>query len=449
MSESRSTRTKVGHAVAPTLQTIAPKDAAATPPAAGRHVPASKRHSLRHDLNACTGDGATYCLMVGASETYFSAFALALGKGSVIGGLVAAIPNLLGALLQLLTPAGLRRLGSPRRWIQGCAVLQASSLLALATGAFVGSMPTWLIFGCLGLYWASALGAGPAWNTWVAHLFPERLRARYFAARSRLCNLLQLSSILVGGAILSWGEQAQWPLPAFGAVLSAAATCRLASIPFLQRQGDVRLDPDDVRPLPWSGLFRRLLRGDLRILSFLACFQGALMSGGPFITPWLIDTLHMDKMRFTVCMAMVFVSKSLGMPLAVRVIRRMGSRKALAVGAVGTALAIGALPLGEHLAWILLIQTVFGVSVAMVELGGFLMQLETLRHEERTSLMSMYMAMNCAGGALGSALGAGLLKWCGEGPAAFATVFVVSGVLRVAALALCPARRHTVAVTVT
>jgi MFS family permease len=144
----------------------------------------------------------------------------------------------------------------------------------------------------------------------------------------------------------------------------------------------------------------------------------------------------------------VFVSKSLGMPLATRVIRRMGAHRALAVGAVGTGLAIGALPLGEHLAWILLIQTVFGVSVAMVELGGFLMQLETLPHRERTSLMSMYMAMNCAGGALGSALGAGLLKWCGEGSGAFATVFVVSGVLRVAALALRPARHHAAAVKV-
>lgn len=412
-------------------------------------LPAPHRHSLRGDLNACTGDGATYCLMVGASETYFSAFALALGKGSVIGGLAAAIPNLLGALLQLASPEGLRRLGSPRRWIQGCAVLQASSLLALATGAFTGSMPTWLVFGCLGLYWAAALGAGPAWNTWVAHLFPARLRTRYFAARSRLCNLLQLGSILVAGALLSWGERAGWPLPAFGAVLAAAASCRLASIPYLQRQGDVPLDPKDVRPLPWRGLPQRLLRGDLRILSFLACFQFALMSGGPFITPWLIDTLHMDKVRFTICMAMVFVSKSLGMPLAARVIRRLGSRRALAVGAVGTGLAIASLPLGENLAWILLVQTAFGVSVAVVELGGFLMQLETLRHEERTSLMSMYMFMNCAGGALGSGLGAGLLKWCGEGSAAFATVFVVSGGLRVAALALRPARSHAVAVRVT
>jgi MFS family permease len=424
---------------APVLQAgSAPEQAAAS----------ASRGTLRRDLDACTGDGATYCLMVGASETYFAAFALALGKGNVIGGLVSTIPNLAGSVLQLASPAGLRRLGSPRRWIQGCAVVQSCSLLALATGAFVGAMSTWLIFACLATYWASALGAGPAWNTWVAHLFPERLRARYFSARSRLCNLLQLAAILLAGAVLSWGERAQWPLPAFGAVLSAAACCRLSSIAFLQRQGDVPLEPEDVQPLAWRGLARRLLQGDLRILSFLACFQMALMSGGPFITPWLIDLLHMDKLRFTVCMAMVFVSKSLGMPLASRLIRRVGARRALAWGAVGTGLAIGALPLGTNLAWILLIQTVFGLSVSVVELGGFLMQLETLRHHERTSLMSMYMAMNCAGSAVGSLVGAGLLKVIGEGQAGFAAVFVVSGALRIAVLALRPARRHVTAVQV-
>ena len=76
----------------------------AKPPRPGR---------LRRDVHACTGDGATYCLMVGASETYFSALALALGKGSVLAGLAATMPNLAGSLLQLASPAGLRRVGSP------------------------------------------------------------------------------------------------------------------------------------------------------------------------------------------------------------------------------------------------------------------------------------------------------------------------------------------------
>jgi MFS family permease len=278
--------------------------------------------TLRRDLVACTGDGATYCLMVGACEGNFGAFVLALGKGSVLGGLAATIPNLAGSLLQLVSPPGLRRLGSPRRWIQGCATVQSLSLLAMAAGAWVGHMPTWLVFACIAVYWASALGAGPAWNTWVARLFPPRLRTPYFAARSRLCNILQLASMLVAGWVLREGEAGDWAMRSFAVVLAAAAAARLSSIPFLQRQGDVRLLPEDVQPAAWRSLPSRLLRGDLRVMLFLVCLQGALQSGGPFITPWLREELHFDMWRFTICVAMVFVARSLAMPIAGRMIRR-------------------------------------------------------------------------------------------------------------------------------
>lgn len=406
------------------------------------------RGTLRGNLRACTGDGATYCLMVGASEGYFGALVLALGKSNILGGLAATIPMLLGSLMQLASPAGLRRLGSPRRWVQGCATVQSLALLTLATGAWAGAMPTWLIFASIAVYWASALGAGPAWSTWVARLFPERIRARYFAARSRLCNVLQLAAMLAAGWVLSLGERGGWPLLAFAAVMTSAAMCRLASIPYLQRQGDVRLAPADIESVEWRRVPQRLLRGDLRLLLFLACLQGALQTGGPFITPWLLDALHMDKWRFTLCMAMVFVSKSLALPLVGRLIHRLGPYRVLAGGTLGTAIAIAMLPFHTGLAWILLVQATFGVSIAGVELAGFLLQLETLAHRERTALMSMYWAMNSAATALGSLVGAGMLRALGDWPHAYAAVFIASAVLRGVVLLLRPARPRVHAVQV-
>ena len=410
----------------------------AEPDPVHRSIEPTRPGRLRRDVHACTGDGATYCLMVGASETYFSAFALALGKGGVLGGLAATIPNLAGAILQLTSPAGLRRVGSPRRWIQGCAILQGTALMSLAAGAALGHMPTWLIFVCLAAYWAAALGAGPAWNTWVARLFPARLRTHYFAARSRLCNVLQLLAMLVAGGVLWLGERWDWPLPAFAAVLSMAAACRFSSVLFLQAQGDVVLKDADVRRVPWRTLPRRLWSGDLRLLLFLAVFTGALQSGGPFITPWLIDRLGMDKLGFTLCVAMVFVCKGLALPLAGRVVRRVGASRVMAAGAIGMAVAIAILPLHTGLAWILLVQGVAGAALAAVELAGFLLQLETLRHDERASLMSTYMFMNCAAMAIGSLVGAAVLKSLGDWPHAYEAVFVLSGVLRAATLLVRP-----------
>ena len=399
-------------------------------------------------MHACTGDGATYCLMVGASETYFSALALALGKGSVLAGLAATMPNLAGSLLQLASPAGLRRVGSPRRWIQGCAVLQSLSLLGLVTGAIAGSMPTWLMFACLTGYWTAALGAGPAWNTWVAHLFPSRLRARYFAVRSRLCNLLQLAAMLASGGMLWLSERGQWPLWGFALVLLAAAACRTGSVVYLQRQGDVKLEAADIRPLAWRTLPRRLTIGDLRILLYLAGFQGALNVAGPFITPWMIDHLAMDKLRFTMCVAVVFISKSLTMPLVSRLVRRFGTSRVMAVSGAGTAITITLMAAVPHLGWILLMQAIFGACMAGWDLAAFLLLFERLRHEERTALMSLYMTMNCAAIAAGSLLGGLALEWCGSWPHAYALVFGLSGALRLTALLLRPRPLHNRAVVV-
>ncbi len=380
--------------------------------------------------------------MVGAGETYFSAFVLALGKSHVLGGLASTIPMFTGSLLQLVSPAGMRRFGSPRHWVQGCAVVQGTSLLTLAAGAWIGSMPAWLIFTSMAAYWAAALGAAPAWSTWVGHLFPARLRNRYFSFRIRLCNNVQLGFMLVAGGVLYFGEQNDWPLGAFAIILAVAAAARLSSIWYLHHQSDVRLQPSDVQQLSWRGLPSRLFRGDLRLLLFLSSLQGALFVGGPFITPWLIDSLKMNKVNFTLCLAMVFVSKSLALPVAERLVRRIGAYRLLTIGVTAAAGAAVILPCSTNLVWILAMQALCGMAFAFIELSGFLLQLETLEHDQRPALMSMYMVLNCIAVAIGSLIGAGVLMALGDWPYAYASVFVLSGVLRAAVLVIRPVRAH-------
>lgn len=69
--------------------------------------------------------------MVGCGETYLPAFALALGLGPLAAGLIASLPVLIGAVVQLITPFGVGWLGSNRRWVIGCTTLQAISFLPL------------------------------------------------------------------------------------------------------------------------------------------------------------------------------------------------------------------------------------------------------------------------------------------------------------------------------
>ena len=101
---------------------------------------------LRSDLRAMSADASAFSVMVGIGETYLPAFALAVGVGEVAAGLLASVPPLAGAVLQLASPVAVRQLGSHRRWVVVCAVTQALSFVPLIAAALVGTIPTLMIF---------------------------------------------------------------------------------------------------------------------------------------------------------------------------------------------------------------------------------------------------------------------------------------------------------------
>ena len=81
--------------------------------------------ALRRDLRLMVSEGVAFSFMVGAGEAYVPAFALAAGHGDAAAGLVATLPMGAGALLQLVTPWGVARLRSHRRWVVLAATGQA------------------------------------------------------------------------------------------------------------------------------------------------------------------------------------------------------------------------------------------------------------------------------------------------------------------------------------
>ena len=122
-----------------------------------------RRVRPRDDLRASVVDGACVSAMVGLGETYFVAFALAVGVGQTVAGLVATLPMLAGASLQLATPWFLQRVRSYKKWVVLFASLQATALLCLPLAvALAGSPATAWIFFAASVYFAASQATGPA-----------------------------------------------------------------------------------------------------------------------------------------------------------------------------------------------------------------------------------------------------------------------------------------------
>lgn len=393
-------------------------------------------NALRKDLHAINADGTAASLMVGAGETYFGAFVLALSANQFAAGLVSSVPMFAGALLQLASPYLVRRIGSYRVWVVTCASLQAASFLPLILAAWFGRMSTLLVFGVVAVYWATGLGAGAAWNAWVESLVPARVRTRFFARRTRLAQLGLLVGFVLAGIALQLGSFSERTFLAFAVVFLAAALCRIVSACHLASQGEPA--PPGAEFVPH---FRRALAAlregvSGKVLLYLLVVQVGVQVSGPFFTPFMLKRLTLSYGAYMVLISVAMVAKIACLPWLGRLVDRFGARRVL----WGSALAITPMSalwcVSHQYAYLVAVQLVSGVAWAGFELASLLLYFDTIPRRERVSVLTLFNVGNAAAYVVGSLGGAAILAHLGTTVLGYHAVFLVSGALRVAALVL-------------
>jgi len=372
--------------------------------------------------------------MVGIGESYLAAFVLAAGLGEISASLVATLPLLAGAVLQLVSPAAVRQLRSHRRWVVTCALLQAASFGPLITQALLGNVSRAWVFAAAASYWGFGMGTGPAWNTWVGTLIPVDERARFFALRSRWCQVAVLIGVLGGGAWLELGGGRSGHLGFFAGLFAIAAAARLASAGFLASQSEPVPFSDRHRHVSFLDFARRFRTRDGSLLGYLLSMQVAVNLSAPFFAPYLLGPLALSYARFTALIAVVFVARIVALPALGRLAHRHGARGLLWGGAV----AIVPLPLLWMLTdWfpaLVAMQVGSGVAWGAVELAILLCYFEHIPESERTGVLTIFNLANALAIAAGASLGSLLFRGFGTGRAAYFGLFALSAGARVLSL---------------
>jgi len=361
-----------------------------------------RRSVLRRNLKAINADGFSFSIMVGIAETYLPAFMLARGFGELAAALIAALPVLLGSLLQLAAPWLLARLGAYRRFVVTVAALQATSVLVLTGLALAEHVRPWMVFVPATLYWAAGLAAGPAWNLWVEQLVPPRIRGGFFACRSRLCHAGVLIGLISGGLLLRWSGEVT--LLAFAAMFAVGAVGRFVSAAMLARQTEVLLRPEisAAQGIPDQDLSARA--GLLRLLQ-LVRRPGA--DG-----PW-----------------------------AGRFAGRAGADRLMWVGTLGIVPVSMLWYFSQQFWYLACLQIFSGLVWGCYELAMLLQFFRQIPAQRRVALLTAYNVGNSAAMVLGTILGACVLYGIGRTTEGYLAVFVLSGCLRLAATLAMPGRR--------
>lgn len=406
--------------------------------------------TTRGNLRSSTLDGAAFGVMVGLGETYFAAFALALGLGEISAGLISSLPMLAGGILQLVSLRAVQWFGSEKRWVVLCAGIQALAFVPMIVAAFVGSisLPSMLVIASL--YWGSGLASGPAWNTWMQSIVPHRLRTRYFATRTRSSQLTTLVAFMSGGAILQWARGAEVELEAFATLFLLAMAFRLAST-FCLYQQNVILDSRESRrpltvPMPSEVSKTRLRENErsgkreastgARLLIFLVVMQGMIQLSGPYFAPFLLEELQYSYIQFASLIGVAFASKAIAFSAWARWTQRRGPRWLLWMGSLGIVPIASLWLVSQNYYWLLSIQVISGTMWAAYELGFFLLFFETLPLAKRTRMLTFYNFGNTTAWCCGALVGASILSWLGTSYNSYLVLFGLSSIGRLLAISL-------------
>jgi MFS family permease len=254
--------------------------------------------SLRHSI----WDGVFFSSMVGAAETYFSAFGVFLKATTAQIGVLASLPPLLASFAQLLSAWLGRRTGHRRQIIVWGAILQTVTLfpLALLPLAFPEYGATALIICAIVYFFGPNLG-GPQWGSLLGDLVPEARRGRFFALRTQLSSLASFTSLIVAGLVLEAFDQNGLTYGGFLTIFGVAAGLRIVSAYHLSQMYD---PPGHVAALeaPWHrDLWQGLRETDLlRFSGFNACMQFAVAIASPFFTLYMLRDLGFSYVEFMI-----------------------------------------------------------------------------------------------------------------------------------------------------
>ncbi len=400
------------------------------------------RAGLRRDLWISTADAVAYAVMVGCGETYLPAFALALGLGPVAAGMMASVPILFGAVMQLVTPFGVARLGSNRAWVIACTVIQALSFVPLVWWALRGEARLGELLAAAGVYWSAGMAGSPAWNSWIGTLVPRGTRTAFFAQRNRLTQFGIFVGFVLGGLLLQLGESCGFVLQAFAALFVVAALFRLLSTACLCACREPK--PPQPAAAAATSLPVRIVRACRAIaarpsgalVGFLCGFVFGAQFAAPYFTPYMIDEMGFSYHAFMLVVATSFLAKAATLPILGRLASRIGS-----LGLMWAAvLAIVPLSLlwlpSANVAYLVGVQVLAGTCWAAYELSVSLSFFDAVDDAERTTTVTVYNLGLALATVTGAACGGLLLRTLGEDRTAYAAVFAASAVLRLAALPL-------------
>ncbi len=264
-------------------------------------------------MSASLKDGTSHASMLGFGESYFGAFGIFLRATTMQVGLIATLPQLLGAVMQWAGAINMERLKSRRKTVCAGAYIQGLTFLPMAVLPllFSGSnllIPMLLLL--LMVYHGANGAVVPAWNSLIGDLVPNRIRGRFFGQRNMLTGLSTFISLVLGGLLLDYFSRQGTGERGYVIIFLAAFIARSNSVRWLMRYEDPEfsISPDQVFT------FRQFLRRSpysnfAKFVFFVGMINLGVAFSSPYFALYMLRDLQFTYIEFTVVTAVSTVTQ--------------------------------------------------------------------------------------------------------------------------------------------
>lgn len=396
------------------------------------------------NLKASINDARAHATMLGSGETYLGAFAVFLSASTIQIGLLATLPQLIGALFQYLGVWLMERLASRKKLIVTLAALQSVCWIFIAVLPFIwlpNSQAVLLLIALVILHHIFAGLNTPAWNSLIGDLVPPAERGRFFGKRTQETAIFSFIALLSAGATLAYFNSIELAAWGFCLVYLTAFIARALSAYFLAQHEDTKFSilPEEI--FSFIDFIKRAPKSNFaKFVFFVGSMNFAVALASPYYTPYLLKDLGMPYLEFTLITGALVASQYLTLQNWGHVADKIGYKKIMRICAWGINLTPLLWLISTNFWFIMFIQIQAGMIWAGYNLGAANFLFDAVSPPKRARCAAYLGIINGIAIFLGSLTGAYLVTehadsisistLDGSASSAFLTIFLLSAILR-------------------
>lgn len=266
-------------------------------------------------LDAAMRDGRSSAVMLGCGETYLGPFGIFLQATTLQIGLLATLPQLIGAVMQWASALGMDRFKSRRRIIVASVFCQALVWIPMGLLPFLvnrSQYAVYLLIVLAVLHHATAGFSLPVWNSLIGDLVPADIRGRFFGHRNRIKGMYSFLALSLAGFVLDIFARSGRTAIGFFIIFMIAGLARLNSSRWLARYGD----PEFILPAEHVFTFRQFIKRSphsnfAKYVFFVATINFAVAFSAPYFALYMLRDLRFSYLQFTAVTSIATITQFL------------------------------------------------------------------------------------------------------------------------------------------